>query len=108
MNRTKQERDEIAAAALEDMRLAYGMRRAHARLAAWAGRRYGDHGPLISGVVRGHFPDQIKTALRLLAQATGEHFEHSREGWRAAGRKRATWCRAKYERIAWDGRGYYG
>jgi len=108
MRKTKQERDEIATAALEDMRLAYGMSRAHSKLATWAGRQYGDCGPLIAGVVRDHFPPQVKTALRLLARAVGEHLGRSREGWRAAGRKRGTWFRAKADRIACDGRGYYG
>jgi len=108
VRKTKQERDEIAAAALEDMRRAYGMSRAHTKLAAWAATEYGDHGPLISGVVRDHFPLHVKTALRLLARRAGDRLERSRERWRAAGRKRATWFRAKDARIARDGRGFYG
>lgn len=29
--------------------------------------KYGDHGPLVSGVVRGHFPADVKKVLRELA-----------------------------------------
>ena len=38
---------------------------AHAFDAALA--KYGDHGPLVSGVVRDHFPKAVKDELRMLA-----------------------------------------
>jgi len=37
--------------------------RAHSDLSLHALERYGDHGPLISGCVRDHFPDEIKDKL---------------------------------------------
>jgi hypothetical protein len=43
--------------------------RAHVALADDACRRYGDHGALISGCVRDHFPDAVKDNLRALAQS---------------------------------------
>lgn len=46
--------------------------RAHSELSAAALARYGDHGALISGVVRDHFPAPEKDLLRALARQVGE------------------------------------
>ena len=48
---------------------ACGYSRAHSALAQWAMSYYGCHGPQISGVVRGHFPEATKNHLRALARA---------------------------------------
>jgi hypothetical protein len=42
--------------------------RAHSRLVARAEKQYGDHGPVISGIQREHFPDAVKDQLRTLAR----------------------------------------
>ncbi len=72
---------------------AYHYRRAHYRLTAWAEARFGSHGPLISGVVREHFPDPVKDALRRLARLETHTMDASRKAWRTAGKQRATWFR---------------
>lgn len=41
--------------------------RKHSELAARSEQQYGDHGPLIAGVVRDHFPETVKNHLRALA-----------------------------------------
>lgn len=42
--------------------------RLHSSGAARAFANYGDHGPLISGCLREHFPDAVKDQLRTLAR----------------------------------------
>lgn len=42
--------------------------RVHDRMAKIALDQYGDHGSLISGCVRDHFPDPVKDCLRYMAQ----------------------------------------
>ena len=56
-------------------------------------RQYGDHGSLISGVIRDHFPPEVKTNLRRLARRYSHASEVSRAHWRAAGRRLETWRR---------------
>ena len=36
-------------------------------------RKYGEHGPLISGCGRDHFPEHVKNILRTLARAVSTH-----------------------------------
>lgn len=98
----------LTAQAAEDMRLCYAFSRAHSKLARWAERTYGDHGPLISGSVRLHFPPHVKDCLRHLARKVTEHSGRSYAAWHNAGRRRATWFRLKEQTIARDGRGFYG
>lgn len=52
---------------------------------------YGNHGSLVSGIGRDHFPEATKTTLRTLIQRA--EFEDARAfaHWRAAGRTRARW-----------------
>lgn len=52
---------------------------------------YGNHGSLISGIGRDHFPEATKITLRTLI--TRVNFEEARAfaHWRAAGRTRARW-----------------
>lgn len=60
-------------------------------LVSIARKTYGDHGALISGVYRDHFPDAIKTALRSYAHTSTHYADISGAHWRAAGRTIATW-----------------
>jgi hypothetical protein len=87
---------------------AYAYSRAHSKLAVWAERRYGAFGPLISGIVREHFPEPVKGTLRVLARNVGTRLECSLSLWRIAGKRRSTWIRAKEQTIAQHGRGFYG
>lgn len=45
--------------------------RAHAAAANIALKQYGDHGPLVSGCVRDHFPQCTRDYLRSLARNVG-------------------------------------
>lgn len=56
---------------------------------------FGNHGSLISGCVRGHFPAATKNELRDLARAARESFDRSLAHWRAAGRRVETWRRLR-------------
>jgi hypothetical protein len=51
---------------------------------------YGDHGPLISGIIHDHFPDPIKDDLRTLNRAYQDHVYKAHAHHRAAG-KRSWW-----------------
>lgn len=46
--------------------------RLHATLTRHALHAFGDHGPVVSGCVRDHFPDAVKNELRALAKHVGE------------------------------------
>jgi len=52
---------------------------------------YGDHGPLVSGAVREHFPEPVKVRLRRLAYARGTALAFSRTLWDATGATGARW-----------------
>ena len=41
----------------------------HNQLGTLAGQTYGDHGPLVSGIVHNHFPESVKDRLRFLSSA---------------------------------------
>lgn len=66
--------DHLQTAALEFAR-ACAASRTHAEIARNCLSVYGDHGPLVSGVIRGHFPDEQKAILRSLARAVTVHSE---------------------------------
>lgn len=55
------------AAAKEKFSLAAKASREHDQLAEKSFLLYGDHGAHISGIVRDHFPDDVKNRLRMLA-----------------------------------------
>lgn len=61
------DRSDLAASA-ELLAKACEASRDHSALTAKALATYGDHGPQISGVIRNHFPEEIKTELRKLAK----------------------------------------
>lgn len=57
---------------------------------------YGDGGgALISGIHRKHFPAEVKTELRRMAQLPGELEERSLVAWKIAGRRAHTWRRMR-------------
>ena len=75
--------------------IAYRLRRE--RVYMRAERRYGAHGPLISGCHRDHFPEAIKDRLCGLAEAWSVE---NRAGWEALAksrRRRATILRLRDE-----------
>lgn len=81
--------------------------RAHDQLAAIALREYGDHGPLISGCVRAHFPEQVKDVLRFTARQVTYWSERAYEA--RPPRVRHDTIRVIGRAIARrDGDGYYG
>lgn len=71
---------ERAQPALRLYREALRLSREHGDLSAQLLVRHGDHGPLISGVIRDHFPDADKDALRGLCRAMNAKAE---EAWAA-------------------------
>lgn len=58
-----------------------------------AEQTYGNHGPLISGIVRDHFPEELKDTLRELCRRGNRERNRSYTHWRAAGRTVGTWRR---------------
>lgn len=86
---------------------AYRASRLHSAYAAQCFIRYGDQGPDISGVVRGHFPESSKDRLRSLARAVGAMIDAA---WQAkpARVQRTTMFKLRNAIIDRDGRGFYG
>lgn len=81
--------------------------RAHSRLTNEALETFGDHGSLISGIVREHFPISVKTDLRILARAITRASEQAYAA-RPKGVRMAT-MRALSRAVAKrDGSGFYG
>ena len=81
--------------------------REHDALAEKCLLRYGDHGPLISGVCRDHFPEKEKKKLLALARIVGAENEAGRKA-RPHGVHKSTMdklARSIYRR---NGSGYYG
>jgi hypothetical protein len=60
-------------------------------------RTYGDHGSLISGVVRDHFPPCVKDRLRQLCASYNLLVDRSLECWRQDRRRLSTWRRLRDE-----------
>jgi hypothetical protein len=56
---------------------------------------FGDHGPLISGVLRDHFPPAAKDRLRALARGFADCYSASLAHWQASGRRVHTWRRLR-------------
>lgn len=94
--------------AKSELRTAYWYSREHSRVAQEAIDKYGYHGPLISGVIQEHFPEEIKEYLRYLAYSVGGMLESSRGHWLRSGRRLNTWIKEKDKVIAKEGKGYYG
>lgn len=75
------------------------IRAAYISAACAAEARYGSHGPLVSGVVREHFPPSVKDRLRKLAHADTRGRDFAFALVRATGRSNAT-ARAMMTRAA--------
>jgi hypothetical protein len=58
-------------------------------------KTYGDHGPLISGVVREHFPEDVKRDLRQTAHVYTFALDASLAHWQAGRRTLETWRRER-------------
>lgn len=77
----------------------YAARAADRLLAAYYGmvrdaeQTYGSHGPLISGIVRDHYPHEVKDTLRETISRANRERDRGWAHWRAAGRTVATWRR---------------
>lgn len=69
------------------------LRTARARFVRAAFRNHGDHGALISGVERDHFPDEVKDLLRKNARAITEGMDQAQACWRASGKRLHTFRR---------------
>lgn len=81
--------------------------REHNKVAAAALKKYGEHGPQISGAVRDHFPADVKEKLRALARDVTA-FSDAAHAARPA-RVRTGTMRALGREIATrDGSGFYG
>lgn len=59
--------------------------RAYDRLSLGALDTYGSHGALVSGVVRGHFPDRVKESLRYMLARFAAVKDASVAHWFASG-----------------------
>lgn len=81
--------------------------RKHSDVAQAALEEYGDHGPLISGCVRDHFPEKIKNELRELARSVNRFHELALDK-RPRGVHKVTMYRLAREVTHHDGNGYYG
>lgn len=81
--------------------------RKHSDVAQAALKEYGDHGPLISGCVRDHFPEEIKNELRELARSVNRFHKLALEK-RPKGVRYETIYRLAREVTHHDGKGYYG
>ena len=92
----------------QQMILAYAHSRAHSALAKLALEQYGGQGSPISGVVRDHFPADVKDHLRSLALEVGQLLDDSKASWKKSRKHLQTWIRLKDAVIAKYGKGYYG
>lgn len=81
--------------------------RKHSDVAQAAIEKYGDHGPLISGCVRDHFPEEIKEELRELAQEVHRLRNLALDN-RPKGVHKETMYRLAREVSHHDGKGFYG
>ena len=81
--------------------------REHSRLSSESLRKYGDHGPNISGVVRDHFPQTVKEHLRALARSVTAACDRAQES--RPKRVRSSTMRKLASAVARrDGAGFYG
>jgi hypothetical protein len=81
--------------------------REHSALAKRALEKYGDHGSQISGIVREHFPENVKTQLRALARKVTEKSDAA-YAIRPRGVRHTTMRKLAAEVAERDGSGFYG
>ena len=79
----------------------------HAEEAAKALQKYGDHGPLVSGCVRDHFPADVKAALRRFAAQVTFNSDLAYSA-RPKGSRLATMRQLARAVALRDGSGFYG
>ena len=99
--------DETLAAARDEFAAACMFSRDHSASARLALNIYGDHGALISGCVREHFPDDIKNGLRFKARAVTRHLERA-YALRPKRTRVATMVKLGRLVATRDGAGFYG
>jgi hypothetical protein len=85
---TKAQHHREALYAIQSARI---LRTAYYDLVAQAESIYGDHGQLISGVIRDHFPDTVKDTLRSLCRQISRESDRSLAHWYAARKAFHTW-----------------
>lgn len=73
------------------LRTSVTLERAYCAVAVDALATYGDHGSLISSIVRDHFPIEVKDMLRSLTLRYSREERRSLAHWQASGRRLATW-----------------
>lgn len=95
------------ASVIRQFELACFYSRAHSELAQSALDTWGDHGPLISGCVRDHFPAQVKDTLRDLARAVSLYSDSAYQA-RPKGARHETIRRIGQLVATRDGSGRYG
>ena len=87
--------------------LACAASRQHDMLAAAALKKYGEHGPQVSGCVRSHFPDDLKDELRAAAREVSRQSDLAHAN--RPKRVRTATIRAIGRAVATrDGSGFYG
>lgn len=96
-----------APAVADKFALACAASRLHFRAATAALETYGRHGPFISGCVRAHFPESVKSELRSLARLVG-HYSDAARAARPPRMRHATVRRIGQAIATRDGAGYYG
>lgn len=69
-------------------------RKRYAENVSKALEQYGDHGALVAGVIRDHFPHEVKEVLRHDAHKITELIDESRALWLASGKRHNTWLEA--------------
>lgn len=99
-------RPALATVALK-FRSACSASRLHSEHAAFCLKLYGDHGPLISGCVREHFPEDEKQFLRDLSRLVTTKGDEARAA-RPKGARMATVNRLARLVATRDGSGFYG
>lgn len=71
--------DPIFTEAVRHIEKAYALSREHSAVTKAALEKYGDEGPQISGVIRDHFPKEVKEKLRSLCDEMNWHSKRADE-----------------------------
>lgn len=105
-NPARLDRPELARAA-ELFAQSVAAARRHNELAAQALKKYGEHGPAISGAVRSHFPAKVKDELRALARDVSRLSDEAYKA-RPRGVRVSTMRELARDVATRDGSGFYG
>jgi hypothetical protein len=79
--------------AYECLEGAKALRVARANFLRSAFKNHGDHGAVISGSERAHFPEEVKHMLRVNAHAIGNAMDAALAAWKASGKRLPTFRR---------------